>query len=138
MIKVQRAALLGLALAVVACSQERADGPGLESQATASQRYVLIYNGDSVPARAQAAIEAAGGRLVSTLPQVGIAVAVSDNPDFASAAKGSGVQAVGIAPASALPDAALNTEAPQAPTTVDASYEIGLLWGINRVKAPQA
>jgi lantibiotic leader peptide-processing serine protease len=136
-VKTQRAALFGLGLLVAACSPS-GETPALEAQAGAPERYVLIYNGDRVPARAEAAIEAAGGRLVNTLPQVGIAVAVSENPDFAGAAKGSGVQAVGIAPASALPDAAVNASVAPTPTAADTAYESGLLWGINRVKAPQA
>ena len=106
-----------------ACSGDVVGPATLETQAETSERYVLVYNGDSVPAKAQAAIEAAGGQLVSTLPQVGIAVAVSSNPDFAAAAEGGGVQAVGVAPASALPDGAVSAPAAlEAPTPADAFY----------------
>lgn len=70
---------------------------------------------------------------------MGVAVAVSSNPDFVTAAKGSGVQAVGIAPTSAVPDGAVSAPAALAvPTPADTFYTSGQLWGINRVKAPQA
>lgn len=134
-----RLGTLGLALFLGACSGDVVGPATLETQAETSERYVLVYNGDSVPAKAQVAIEAAGGQLVSTLPQVGIAVAVSSNPDFADAAQSSGVQAVGVAPASALPDGAVSAPAAlEAPTPADAFYNAGELWGINRVRAPQA
>jgi len=133
-------ALLLVAL-MAACSDDLAGAPGgIETQAASSERYVLVYNGNKVPAKAKEAIEAAGGQLVKTLPQVGVAVAVSSNPDFAAAAaKGSGVQAVGVAPATAVPDSGLAEPAAlEAPTEADTAYNQGLLWGINRVKAPQA
>ncbi len=137
--KGSRYGVLALALLMSACSDNLAGAPTLESQATTAERYVLVYNGTRVPAKAQDAIEAAGGQLVSTLPQVGVAVAVSSNPNFAAAAKGSGVQAVGIAPASALPEGAVTAPAAlEAPTEADDLYNAGELWGINRVRAPQA
>ena len=134
-----RLGTLGLTLLLGACSGDVVGPATLETQAETSERYVLVYNGNSVPVKARAAIEAAGGQLVSTLPQVGVAVAVSSDPDFATAAAGSGVQAVGVAPASALPDGAASAPAAlEAPTPADAFYNSGELWGINRVRAPQA
>lgn len=139
MIKRSLLGILVLGLLLSACSEDLTATPTLENQAAAAERYVLVYNGTKVPQKASAAIEAAGGQLVSTLPQVGIAVAVSNNPDFATAAKGAGVQAVGMAPASALPEGAVAAPAAlAAPTAADDLYNTGLLWGINRVKAAQA
>lgn len=133
-------ALLLLVL-MVACSDDLVGTPvTVETQATTPERYVLVYNGNNVPAGAKQAIEAAGGQLVKTLPQVGVAVAVSSNLDFAAAvAEGGSVQAVGLAAVTTVPDADLAEPAAlEAPTEADTAFRQGLLWGINRVKAPQA
>lgn len=135
--KSSRYGVLALTLLLGACGDDLAGTPTLVPQAE-SERYVLVYNGTGIPARAEASINAAGGRLVLTLPQVGVAVAVSSNPDFATAAQASGVQAVGVAPASALPEGAVTAPEASSPTATDDLYTSGRLWGIDRVKAPQA
>jgi subtilisin family serine protease len=100
-------------------------------------RYIILAHAN-LPDNLGSAVEAAGGQLVRTIPQVGIAVATSGNPDFASAISGvSGIASVGLAVSEELPetfDAAELT----APTAADNLYNNGLLWGINRVDAPAA
>ena len=56
--------------------------------------YVLISN-NTFPADFSARIEAAGGRLSLMVPEIGLAIVESDNPDFRSAgARIAGVQDV--------------------------------------------
>ena len=133
--------LLALALLVTACGGDLTEQPeALEVQQSGSQRYLVLYKGETVPTRSVEAVEAAGGRIVRTLPQVGIAVALSSAPDFAEQVKGNAnVQAVGLVPATSVPDADVTAPAAlEAPTGADVFYNSGLLWGINRVRAPQA
>jgi len=103
-------------------------------------RWVINYNGSSIPANAEAHIEAAGGQLVRTIPQVRLAIAVSDNPSFASTMKGMArVHSVGEVPAMSVPElivipAELNPD--MVPDPPAALWD--LLWGIARVNAPAA
>jgi subtilisin family serine protease len=103
------------------------------------ERYVLMMKNDAIPANLARTVQQAGGTLVRTLPQVGIAIAVSSDPRFAATlARDSRLASVGPAAANALPTTADAPDAPTAPTAVDTLYTAGLLWGIDRVKAPQA
>lgn len=110
------------------------------SNADASQRYIILMNKHKISAGLDRAVSAAGGSIVRTLPQVGIAVAVSDNPTFADNMRASGgVRGVSSVAAESLPE--LAGEAPaalDAPTAADDLYNFGLVWGINRVNAPAA
>jgi subtilisin family serine protease len=47
-------------------------------------RYVVVFQNQNIPENAAQLIEAAGGRLVKTLPSIGVVIAVSNNPGFAS------------------------------------------------------
>ena len=47
-------------------------------------RYVVVFQNEQVPENAAQLIEAAGGRLVKTFPDIGVVIAVSISPDFAS------------------------------------------------------
>jgi len=104
------------------------------------ERIVINFKGDKLPADLEAQIQAAGGVLVNTLPQVGIAVAVSADPNFTSViATGADVISVGAMPFYVLP--AMGGEAiEEGPTDADVHYDYGngILWGINRVHAPDA
>ena len=109
----------------------------LTTSAFADQgRYVILMKNNSVPADLEAKVAAAGGTLVRTIPQVGIAIATSSDASFASKAKGiKGVQSAGLQTASTLP---ATTDA-AAPEAGGAAYsDAGLLWGIDRVGAPAA
>ena len=107
-------------------------------------RYIILMKNNAVPADLAARIAAAGGQLVRTIPQVGIAIAVATAPGFADAIKADGrVMSVGLEPAMALPeaiDAGLDaaTALLLAPTAVDDLYAAGLVWGVQRVNAPAA
>jgi lantibiotic leader peptide-processing serine protease len=103
-------------------------------------RWVINYNGSFIPANAEANIEAAGGELVRTLPQVRLAIAVSDNPNFANTMKGMNrVHSVGEVPAMSVPE----LEVVPAELTPDIVPDPPAafwdeLWGIARVNAPAA
>jgi lantibiotic leader peptide-processing serine protease len=105
-----------------------------------SIRWVINYNGSSIPGNALANIEAAGGQLVRSLPQVGIAVAVSDNPNFASTMKGMArVHSVGEVPAMSVPEVAVIPAELTPDAVPDPPAALwDWLWGIARVNAPAA
>src|SRR5262245_60670185 len=53
--------------------------------ASTMQTYIVLYKGQAVPADAASTITQAGGTLVATYDEIGVAVASSDNADFGSA-----------------------------------------------------
>jgi subtilisin family serine protease len=131
--------LVLVALLIAACSTDQL---ALEPQAEAAgERYLVVFRQHQVPAGALRALEA-HGQVVRTLPQVGVAVVVSADPDFvAKASRVSNVQEVGLVPAFAVPETQITTQitaVQDAPTPADTFYDEGLLWGIGRVRAPQA
>lgn len=102
-------------------------------------RYILMLKNNANMNALSANVEAAGGTLVRTLPQVGIAVATSSDPDFAANAKSIGaVQDAGPVAVHALPDAETVEVHEDGPTPDDAFFNAGWLWGIDRVHAPAA
>lgn len=68
-------ALVAAALPAVGSTDE-AESEGI--------RWVINYRGNTVPANAASAIEAAGGTVVQLMPQIGIAVATSEDSRFAN------------------------------------------------------
>lgn len=124
-----------LALAVPAMADNGSSAPAQQDT-----RWVINYNGNSIPANAARSIEAAGGELVRTFPQVAIAIATSANPDFgAKMTNIRRVHSVGSVPAMSVPDvevfdAGLSTaHIPEPPALFWDE-----LWGIARVNAPAA
>lgn len=105
-----------------------------------SVRYVVNFQRAAIPANAAASIQAAGGEVVRTLPQVGIAIVVSSDPNFASNIQADRqVHSAGGVPTMSLPDA-LVFPADLTPDVVPdppaAFWDE--LWGIARVNAPAA
>ncbi len=82
-------------------------------------------------------MEAAGGELVKTFPEVGVAVATSNDPNFAaSLGKAKAIHSVGVERFLVLPE----TEAyiaDDGPTAVDIGHDL-CRWDIRHVKADQA
>ncbi|TVR96494.1 MAG: hypothetical protein EA416_01085, partial [Trueperaceae bacterium] len=115
-------------------------------------RYVVVFDSrGALPADADDRVREAGGAIVQTLPQVGVAIATSDDHDFASALEAKrGVRAVGAEGSFRLlePHAVRQTEvppevAPEVDRQVGASgVEWGLFddwqWNVRRVKADAA
>ena len=110
----------------------------LSASAMASgDRYIILMKNHRIANGLAADVEAAGGTLVQILPQVGIAIAQSSDANFAAnAARLGGVKEVGIEPASTLPETFHTGIAPEAGGA--ALSDAGLLWGIDRVHAPDA
>lgn len=112
------------------------------SAMAADGRYVILMNGKNASKNLATKIERAGGTLVRTIPQVGIAIATSSDESFADNAKRiKGVTDAGLVGAWTLPaDAGDSPEIAQAesPTVDDEYFNNGWLWGIDRVHAPEA
>ncbi len=65
------------------------------SASSEAKSYVIIARDNRLPAKLVEAVRANGGTITQAIPEIGVAVATSDNPMFAdSAAKIAGVQAV--------------------------------------------
>ena len=68
-------AALGLLIALLAVSAGAGAAPAPKS-------YLILAKGEKLPANVAAQVQAAGGTLTSTIPQVGIAVASTTSADF--------------------------------------------------------
>jgi subtilisin family serine protease len=105
----------------------------------AAGRYLVMFKGNSVPKDAPEIVEAAGGTIARTIPEVGVVVALSNDEGFVKAiSKAKGVQQAGEAPFEALPETPIVNVEEDGPTGNDWAYNLGLQWGINRVHAPEA
>ena len=94
--------LLTVALVTAACSPDAvAPAPAAGSHslavATSSYRYSYLVTATSasgLPSALAADAYAAGGTVVATMPQIGLAVIESDSPDFADAARLDGIESI--------------------------------------------
>src|SRR5437870_3474507 len=59
--------------------------PALPIFANTTQTYIVLYNGQAVPANAASIIAAAGGTLVYSYPAIGVVIAKSGSASFGSA-----------------------------------------------------
>ncbi len=114
-------------------------GSPVASAQSLSGRYVVVFNGNGIPSNAADLVAAAGGQLVRTLPEVGVGIAVSSNPNFLNAVKGArGVQVAGPAGAFTLPSLLVSdTIEVDSPTSADTGY-YAYQWDIRRVRADAA
>ncbi|MDQ2068666.1 S8 family peptidase [Natronospira bacteriovora] len=104
-----------------------------------AERYIILYKQNNVPQNLVSSIEAAGGELLTSFDHLGIAIARSDNANFSDLMAGDNrVRSVGIEPAMALPDVSQVEFPNSGPTADDWLFNDGLLWGIERVHAPEA
>jgi subtilisin family serine protease len=107
------------------------------SAGSESQRYVVVFE-ESIPENAAGLVEAAGGELVKTFPQVGIAIATSAGADLVASLEGaSGVYAVGGERFLSLPEGEVHVSANAPDPAVDTGY-FDYQWDIRRVGADQA
>jgi subtilisin family serine protease len=117
--------------------------------AAGSETYIVLYKANSVPANAATTLSAAGGKLVWSYGQIGVAIAQSADPSFASKArKGAGVQDAAsttglavqvdgsLAAIDAL-DTSKDVPAPGTPAPGDDSLS-SLQWDMVQISAPQA
>jgi subtilisin family serine protease len=82
-------------LVLGACSPDGSAGPDLtagvvttseSARASAAGQYILSATGSRLPDGLYRSVQEAGGRLVAAYPLVGLAIATSEGPDFASRA----------------------------------------------------
>ena len=103
--------------------------------ATQASRYVVLFKNGQIPADAAQLVQGAGGRLVKTFPSAGIAIAVSDNPDFdSSLGRSIPVDSVSYARFRPLPGGTSFAHGNVTP----ADDLFGYQWNIRRVKADKA
>ena len=68
--------------------------PGVPiAQAGADSTYVVLYGSQAVPAGAARHIQLAGGSVVATYPEIGVAIARSSNASFTTQVKSDGLVA---------------------------------------------
>lgn len=110
-----------------------------------SKQYIIIATGDQLPANIEAQATAANGKVTSQLREVGLAVATSDDPNFAAkAAKIAGVRSVvhdftyqGFEPQPnrVMEETSINVNPP---STGDSNPLFPLQWGATAIQAPAA
>jgi len=138
--------LVSLCLSLPACSNETGGEEPLASETSAlatPANFLVIYKREAVPSSAAADITAAGGTLVSTFPEIGVAVANSASDTFASKlAKNHRVEAVAITVGNAV--SSLPTETPDAvlppapPPAASGEPFAAMQWNMNRIHAAEA
>jgi len=118
----------------------------------ATQTYVVLFQQNDVPASATAAIGAAGGTVVASYKQIGVAIVASGNPAFgATIAKTAGVQgaastgAYGVSLRGGRSAMDAVDQADAAPTLVPPASPApggdalsGLQWDMDQISAPAA
>ena len=131
----------------VAFASFLAVGAAFISPATAAgpdTTYLVIAPAGNSTAKASAKVAAAGGTVVASYSQIGVLVARSTNPDFATAASGAGVQAVGSTTGLGTPlgdDETLETfDAAAQEATGNPAGEpmFGLQWDMTQIDTPEA
>jgi lantibiotic leader peptide-processing serine protease len=111
-----------------------------------AQNYVVLYKGQSVPANAAQTISAAGGSLVYSYGQIGVAIARSDNAGFAQKLNGNANVAGAVGTAGfatqlegTVADTASSELAPIVGVPAPGSDDLsGLQWDMNQINAPAA
>ena len=76
-----------LAITLVAATIQATFAPIASAGATGT--FLVLYKGTAVPSNASSTIGAAGGSLVYSYPQIGVAVATSDSATFGAMLKAS-------------------------------------------------
>jgi lantibiotic leader peptide-processing serine protease len=141
----KRSIRLGAGFGLVAASIVAAAVLSTTARAGADSTYIVVYRGSAVPADASTSIQNAGGSVVWSYSQIGVAIAKSSNASFSdSLLKDNRVESAvatsrfgtqldtvesSTAPSGPLPDAT------PAPGTDDLS---GLQWDMNQIQAPEA
>jgi subtilisin family serine protease len=133
-----RVAVLASALVALLVSSATATGTA------APRTYLLLAKGNALPPGLAAQVSAAGGSLTSSIPEVGIAFAVSTSADFRTRAAGIaglssvshdvGTQWVSQEPRVAGPA----IQAGNPPASGDDDFYFDLQWGHDAVDAPEA
>jgi len=135
--------LLAAALGAAVAGVVAVGAIGSASAAGPNTTYLVIAPGTST-GQAEARVAAAGGTVVARYGQIGVLVARSTNPDFTTAASGTGVEAVGSTEGLGTPledDEILETVSSDAiDVTGNPTAEPlwGLQWDMAQIDTPQA
>ncbi len=110
---------------------------------TTSRSYLVLTNGNGFPAKFAANIAKAGGTITRSLPQIGVAVVSSSNPNFiAAAGKIAGVSAaasnISVQWTQPSTVVAFEEEFGNPPTSGDDDTRFDLQWGHDAIDAPEA
>lgn len=114
---------------------------GMSAALADDSRYTILMTKNAVPKKFAATVEAAGGRIVSSLDKVGIVIAVSSDESFADlVASDNRVQSVGLTGYNSLPETveAAIPDGAEGHIAPDQYFSDGLVWGVQRVNAPAA
>jgi lantibiotic leader peptide-processing serine protease len=133
--------VMGLVLAGLAACGQITDGDVLTNQASGEGegRFVVVLKKNAVTNGVLDAITASGGTVVRTIPHVGLAIVTSASPSFTDAIKAHGaVMDAGPLFAETLPEGAFASLPEDGPTAADDLFNAGLVWGVERVRAPEA
>ena len=117
--------------------------------ASAAERYIVLYKGQSTPGKVAATVQRAGGELVADYAQIGVVIARSDDAAFASKMRGqTGVEQVAATSAYGIrpfkeadsSDGAAGPppgDLPNLPAT-DADTFSPLQWDMQQIRTPEA
>jgi lantibiotic leader peptide-processing serine protease len=138
-------ARLRVLLLGVLCLMLFAGTGGATTNATggSGEKYIVLYKSQSVPSDAAATIAKAGGSLVYSYGQIGVAIAESASASFRdNLLRDNRVENASVTGkfATRLPDTQAGTDTgdlPNAPAT-DADSFSGLQWDMRQIKAPEA
>jgi subtilisin family serine protease len=112
----------------------------VSATASSPRSYLIVANGNSLPAGLAARVQAAGGSVTSTIPQIGVAAATSSATDFKSRVEAvPGVRSV-------VPNLVRQWIGPMRdpiadanpPSTGDNDSRFQLQWGLDAIDAPEA
>jgi subtilisin family serine protease len=114
-------------------------GSVASAQVSSVRSYLILSNGNRFPNNLAQQIAAAGGTVTRTIPEVGIVVVSSANPNFSSQIQGvrSVVTNAVVQWINPVEDAVLE-EGINPPTTGDDDFFFDLQWGHDGVNAPEA
>ncbi len=138
-IRIGMAVAFGAAMLVLLVPQ------AIPARAATMQTYIVLYKAQALPANAAGSITSAGGTLVYRYPQIGVAIAKSDNASFGSnlAALDSSVQGAAATAGFAThldADSFAGPTGPIVPNTPAPGSDnlSGLQWDMIQIHAPEA
>jgi subtilisin family serine protease len=140
----RRALVAALAVAVAGLLAVGLAFMGSAAAAGPNTTYLVIAPNGNSTAKASAKVTAAGGTVVANYSQIGVLVARSSNPDFATAASGSGVEAVASTTGLGTPLAEDETLGTVDSNAVEATGNptgeplFGLQWDMTQIHTPEA
>lgn len=113
---------------------------GVSAQSSV-RSYLILSNGNSLPSNLAQQVASAGGTVTSVMPQIGLAVAESANPNFSRLVRGvrSVVPNLSVdwLPGETVGEA-VTADFGNPPTSGDDDFFFDLQWGHDAVNAPEA